>query len=75
MINDGVGLPVGMRRRRMSSRQSLRRRFARRLDKIITGVQEWLEAPDTSPAKTAAYITCGAAVLMLLDAGLRMVLR
>jgi len=46
-----------------AKRPSITRRLARAVDRLITGVQEWLETPDKPRAKAAAYI-----ILVLAEA-------
>jgi len=51
---DGCFSPLQVR---VYTGPGLFRRFARLVDRLISIVQEWLEAPDTLRAKAVVYIT------------------
>lgn len=61
-----VGLPVGTRQR--MTRLSLGTLVARKVDRLITRVQEWLEGPDLVGELMVAYAIIGAAVVVMAAA-------
>lgn len=66
-----VGLPVGIRRR-AATRPPLMARAARKLDRLITRVQEWLEGPDRRVDLMVAYGIIAAALVVIAAAVVRL---
>lgn len=61
------GLPVGMRRR-VSVRPSIKARVVRKVDSLVTRVQEWLEEPDKWIELVVAYAIIAMTLALMVAA-------